>query len=480
MGKKSQEKKAKKLESARRADAEAAAFNAEVEALGAAVVARAAGRARPSNAAAGNSDAAAADSPREEEGTRAMASTQHVRSAAEVAMLVRAAEQGGCGESALALYKHYVTVRGDVDPRVSGASELLLAFKFLSLGSELGNPKAQHQMGKNQRDVAKACPDGQDAMRATSLKAAFALFKSAAEQGLTEAQMDVGVCLAKGLGVATNLSEAAKWYRKAAEGECPVGQLNLALCYHQGLGVDVDHTLAGVWSGRAIANFSAEGGEDAGRLMKQAKELGARITKARVEQLQRAGGGGGSGTASGSGACDIDAAFASQLPPDAPAEAREVERRLLAEMRALAFPAEDEDAVNDESDDDEPFWAPPDELVAREKKAQLERDRKREATAHGKLREDGPSDDTTDAPDSTAVGASNSAAALAEKLGAFIQSCKERMFDDIQTWVDGEFSSGDYDAVKAAAERGDAKAQYAIGFMMTYGFIPGGGGDRAT
>jgi TPR repeat protein len=141
-----------------------------------------------------------------------------------------------------------------------------------------------------------------------------------------------------------NNSEAVKWFRKAAESECPYGLTNLALHYTRGWGVDVDHTLAGLWSDRAITNFAvglhkldavdpslrinkenllkapwflplhpkcdilvpqafackrnvyryftAEGGEP-GRL-KQAKELGACITKARVEQLQQQRGASGS------------------------------------------------------------------------------------------------------------------------------------------------------------------------------------------
>jgi hypothetical protein len=82
-----------------------------------------------------------------------------------------------------------------------------------------------------------------------------------------------------------------------------------------------------------------------------------------------------------------------------------------------------------------------------------------------------PSTDDThddDEPASIAVSASDSTAAVAEKLLAFCQSCMERLGSDIQTWVNGEFS-GNIDAVKAAAERGDAKAQYAIGFMMSSG-----------
>jgi hypothetical protein len=76
-------------------------------------------------------------------------------------------------------------------------------------------------------------------------------------------------------------------------------------------------------------------------------------------------------------------------------------------------------------------------------------------------------------PSSDTVSTSDSTTALAEKLLAFCQSCTDRLGDDIKTWVDGEFS-GDIDAVKDAAERGDAKAQYAIGFLKIINCTPGG------
>lgn len=42
-------------------------------------------------------------------------------------------------------------------------------------------------------------------------------FQKAAEQGHTEAQLNLGYCYDKGYGVAQNYTEAAKWYHKAAE-----------------------------------------------------------------------------------------------------------------------------------------------------------------------------------------------------------------------------------------------------------------------
>jgi hypothetical protein len=133
---------------------------------------------------------------------------------------------------------------------------------------------------------------------------------------------------------------------------------------------------------------------------------------------------------------------------------------------------------------------------SREKKAkQLERDRKREevgeaaarvtldeASSSSTAHHDTPAaaakpsmDDTEDGPASTTMSASDSNAAVIERLHAFGQSCVQRQYEDIKTWVDGEFS-GDVDAVKAAAERGDARAQYAVGFAMKFTDLPGDNG----
>jgi hypothetical protein len=135
---------------------------------------------------------------------------------------------------------------------------------------------------------------------------------------------------------------------------------------------------------------------------------------------------------------------------------------------------------------------------SREKRAkQLERDRKREgegkASPGATSRVTGPADEVPpahhdtpaaaavpstddthdDEPASTTVSAFDSTAAVAEKLDAFCRSCTDRLGEDIVTWVNGEFS-GSVAAVKAAARRGDAKAQYAIGFMMAFRGMSGG------
>lgn len=54
--------------------------------------------------------------------------------------------------------------------------------------------------------------------------------QGAAEQGLAQAQRDLGVCYFLGDGVTTYLAEAVKWYRKAAEqGHVEVNSLGFVM-----------------------------------------------------------------------------------------------------------------------------------------------------------------------------------------------------------------------------------------------------------
>ena len=46
-----------------------------------------------------------------------------------------------------------------------------------------------------------------------------------------EAQYNLGVCYAKGQGVAKDEVEAVKWYRKAAEQNYAEAQYDLGYCY---------------------------------------------------------------------------------------------------------------------------------------------------------------------------------------------------------------------------------------------------------
>ena len=65
---------------------------------------------------------------------------------------------------------------------------------------------------------------------------AVSWYRKAAEQGLAEAQANLGVMFDEGLGIRQNLSAAAWWYRRAAEQGIAKAQTNLANMYEAGHG----------------------------------------------------------------------------------------------------------------------------------------------------------------------------------------------------------------------------------------------------
>jgi TPR repeat protein len=78
-------------------------------------------------------------------------------------------------------------------------------------------------------------------------------FRKAAEQGVADAQNDLGACYAKGEVVSQDYEEAAKWFRKAAEQGHPRAQYSLGLVYARGLGVPQNYLSAYKWYSLAAA-----------------------------------------------------------------------------------------------------------------------------------------------------------------------------------------------------------------------------------
>jgi TPR repeat protein len=99
---------------------------------------------------------------------------------------------------------------------------------------------------------------GMQAFRNKDYQTAFREWQAAAEAGHAEAQFDLGLLYAQGLGVKRDLTEAANWYRKAAgqgnaEAEFALGQM-----YSRGWGVPRDTADAMRWM--QMANDPASDG----------------------------------------------------------------------------------------------------------------------------------------------------------------------------------------------------------------------------
>lgn len=68
-----------------------------------------------------------------------------------------------------------------------------------------------------------------------------------AEDGDSDAQLQLGLCYQYGDGVSINYPEAVKWYRKAAFDDNQLAMAYLGYCYYNGLGVPVNFDDAYSW-----------------------------------------------------------------------------------------------------------------------------------------------------------------------------------------------------------------------------------------
>ena len=83
-------------------------------------------------------------------------------------------------------------------------------------------------------------------------------YRKAAEQGDAGAQNALGALYASGLGVPQDQAQAVVWYRRAAEQGAPAHQFDLALMYDNGLGVAQDFSRAAAWYAKAAEQGFAD------------------------------------------------------------------------------------------------------------------------------------------------------------------------------------------------------------------------------
>jgi len=88
---------------------------------------------------------------------------------------------------------------------------------------------------------------GMDAFRDKDYARAYKEWKAAADAGQAEAQFDLGVLYAQGLGVARDMNEAARWYRLAAEQGNAEAEFALGQMFSRGWGVPRDEADAIRW-----------------------------------------------------------------------------------------------------------------------------------------------------------------------------------------------------------------------------------------
>ena len=99
-----------------------------------------------------------------------------------------------------------------------------------------------------------------------SITEAIKLYRNAAEQGNAAAQHNLGECYEKGRGVTQNYYEAVKWYRKAADQGIAEAEYNLGVCHEKGQGVTKSISEAEKWYRKAAAQGNANAKDNLKRL----------------------------------------------------------------------------------------------------------------------------------------------------------------------------------------------------------------------
>jgi TPR repeat protein len=119
----------------------------------------------------------------------------------------------------------------------------------------------------------------------SSPKSRPAAARSDADTVDAEAQFNLGLQFATGLGVAQNYAQAADWYRKAAEQNHGLAQFNLGVMYASGQGVVRDDVQSVAWFGRAAKLGDAGGQFHMGKSCQRASMDGlpADAPEARIE-----------------------------------------------------------------------------------------------------------------------------------------------------------------------------------------------------
>ena len=112
------------------------------------------------------------------------------------------------------------------------------------MAAEQGLPEAQYNLG-TMYALGQGVPE--------DLDAALHWYRSAAEQGNPAARYNLGLMHSKGHGVPIDFVKAVSWYRNAAEEGFALAQFQLSLQYIQGHGVGRDLVRAYMWLDLAAA-----------------------------------------------------------------------------------------------------------------------------------------------------------------------------------------------------------------------------------
>jgi hypothetical protein len=130
--------------------------------------------------------------------------------------------------------------------RARQRGEFPTAIELLRPVAEAGDPEAQNAIG----EMLIAGKQGMTGTTGDDEAAEW--FRKAAVQGFAAGQINFGLMLEHGKGVARDEAGASRWYRRAALDGFAAGQHHLARLYQTGKGVPLDIGQAVFWYAKAV------------------------------------------------------------------------------------------------------------------------------------------------------------------------------------------------------------------------------------
>jgi len=161
-------------------------------------------------------------------------------------------------QNALGLYKK---IKPTVDKQQQTNAQIIKFNELIKVGDPWGHIYLS-QMYNNGEGVRKDYAEAAKHMRL------------AADQGIAEAQHNLGAKYRRGKGVPKDLAESAKWYRRAAEQDFTKSMEQLGSIYESGLGVKKDRTEAEKWYRKAAEKGSVFGQKMIGFMYQKGDERG--------------------------------------------------------------------------------------------------------------------------------------------------------------------------------------------------------------
>ena len=140
--------------------------------------------------------------------------------------------------------------------------------------ADQGLAEAQHNLGKVHHFGEGVQKDEVEAVR---------WYRKAADQGFAAAQSNLGAAYYLGEGVPKDYAEAVRWFRKAADQGDSHAQYQLADAYHSGKSVPQNYAEAYFWLDLAAGGNAGMEDKEIGR---ERDEEASHLTKAQVTQVQ--------------------------------------------------------------------------------------------------------------------------------------------------------------------------------------------------